>query len=132
VLIKHKPHQLALPHQYAMMLPLLLFKPEKILMFGLGGGDFLRFIAYHHHNNSQLSKLKPLQCKVIEYQQAVVDCFWQYFHCYSDFLTANNLAIENSEAGNYIAEHSTEQIDWCIYDIFTLSNTWRVKNGLFE
>ena len=46
VMHKRKPWQLTLPHQTALLLPLLFFKPNNVVELGLGGGNLDRFLAH--------------------------------------------------------------------------------------
>jgi len=71
VMHKRLPHRLTLPHQTAMLLPLLFFKPESIVELGLGGGNFARFLTSLHTDIAFTS---------IEYHQSVIENFHQYFN----------------------------------------------------
>ena len=52
VMHKRKPWQLTLPHQTALLLPLLFFKPQNVVELGLGGGNLDRFLAHTCNNIS--------------------------------------------------------------------------------
>jgi len=60
------PEKLTLPHHYAALLPLLFFKPKKIIELGLGGGNLSRFLSTLHPDIHVLS---------IELSQTVIACF---------------------------------------------------------
>jgi len=68
VMLKRKPWRLTLPHQTALMLPLLFFKPNRIVELGLGGGNIQRFIS---HLSSAIT------IDSVEHYSEVIDCFNQ-------------------------------------------------------
>ncbi|MEW6995062.1 hypothetical protein AADZ84_12440 [Colwelliaceae bacterium MEBiC 14330] len=104
VMNKRKPWQLTLPHQIALMLPLLFFKPCNIVEFGLGGGNFARFLR---HLSADIS------IKTIEYNQVVIDCFNQYFNPDNgqyQLIYADSIA--------WLNEHNSNEFDWLICDVY--------------
>ena len=46
IMHKRKSYLLTLPHQIALMLPLLLFRPKNIIELGLGGGNLTRYLTH--------------------------------------------------------------------------------------
>ena len=108
VMHKRKPWQLTLPHQIALMLPLLLFKPASIVEFGLGGGNFTRFLR---HLSVDIS------VKTIEHNQDVIDCFNQYFN-------PNNTQFELicTDSMKWLSKQSSNDFDWLICDVYQAKN----------
>ena len=128
VMLIRKPAQLTLPHHIAVLLPLLFFRPKKIVELGLGGGNLTRFLN-HLSTDTLLTTL--------EHSQVVIDSFNQYFnpeHAKLDIICADGMAwlqgyIESygktdvdSYSGIY-AERSIEintenDIDFIICDVY--------------
>jgi len=104
VMNKRKPCQLTLPHQIAIMLPLLFFKPARIIELGLGGGNLTRFLA-------QLST--DITLTTIEHSQSVIDSFSQYFNP-----EEVELAIVCADGLTWLAQQETSEIDWIICDVY--------------
>jgi len=103
VMLKRKPWKLTLPHQTAMMLPLLFFKPNNMVELGLGGGNIQRFIN-HVSNNITLQS--------IEYSNTVIKCFKQYFN------PQNNQAhIVYNDSKQWLQEN-TINYDWYVCDVY--------------
>jgi spermidine synthase len=104
VMNKRKPCQLTLPHQIAIMLPLLFFRPTRIIELGLGGGNLTRFLQ-------NLSSRVVLT--TIEYNQHVISSFNQYFNPEEvnlDIICADGLA--------WLREQDSTEIDWIICDVY--------------
>lgn len=104
VMNKRKPWQLTLPHQYALMLPLLLFKPKNVIELGLGGGNLTRFL---NHLSSDIN------LTTIEYSSMVVKDFNKYFNP-----AHVNFNIVCADGLNWLARHETDEIDWIICDVY--------------
>lgn len=104
VMNKRKPRQLTLPHQIAIMLPLLLFTPIRIIELGLGGGNLTRFLQH----------LSPeIKLTTIEYSQQVIDSFQQHFNP----LQAE-LDIVCADGMTWLAQQSANDLDWIICDVY--------------
>jgi spermidine synthase len=108
LMLKRVPWQLTLPHQFFMLLPLLFFKPNNIVEFGLGGGNLLRYLERLAMLNHAVLSLTS-----IERDSRVVECFYRYFAG-----TNGITQIITCDASAYIAQHNISQFDWLIYDIF--------------
>lgn len=104
IMHKRKPHSLTLPHQIALLLPLLLFKPNNIVELGLGGGNLTRFLA-------QLSS--EITVTTIEYNQQVVDCFTEYFNP-----EKKSMNIIHADGLQWLALQDASDIDWLICDVY--------------
>ena len=71
IMHRRLPANLTLPHHTALMLPLLFFKPQNMLEFGLGGGNIARFIK----------QLNPtVKFTSIERSASVINAFKQFFN----------------------------------------------------
>ncbi len=103
VMLKRKPWKLTLPHQTAMMLPLLFFKPNNMLELGLGGGNIQRFI---HHLS------KKIAIHSIEHNSVVIDCFNHYFNPQN-----NKTQITFNNSMQWLQQNTTSY-DWYICDIY--------------
>jgi spermidine synthase len=114
VMLKRKPWRLTLPHHHIMMLPLAFFQPKKIIEFGLGGGNFARFLlALVAENSSDVS------LDFVEKSQQIIDCFHEFFNP-----SAMKLPCCCADASDFITTHNeSQQYDWCIYDVFRLTTT---------
>ncbi len=104
VMNKRKPYQLTLPHQIAIMLPLLFFRPSCIVELGLGGGSLTRFLQH----------LSPdIKLTTIEYNQQVIDSFNQHFNPEKvDF----NLVY--ADGMTWLKELDATELDWIICDVY--------------
>ena len=104
VMHKRKPWQLTLPHQIALLLPLLLFRPTRIIELGLGGGNLTRF----------LQQLSPdIILTTIDHSQVVIDSFSQYFNpekVAMDIICADGMT--------WLAQQDASDIDWIICDVY--------------
>jgi spermidine synthase len=108
LLLKRKPWQLVLPHQYILLLPLVFFRPQKIVEFGLGGGNIKRYIT-------QLNSAIDF-CSV-ELNSQVINCFNEFFN--PDNITSN---IIHNDAAQALYDKSLRQANWYIYDIYQHDN----------
>ena len=104
VMNKRKPWQLTLPHQIALMLPLLLFRPTRIIELGLGGGNLTRFLQ-------QLSA--EVKLTTIEHSQEVINSFSQYFNP-----EGVELEITCADGMSWLAQQDANDIDWIICDVY--------------
>ena len=103
VMHKRTPWKLTLPHQTALMLPLLFFKPNSVVELGLGGGNIQRFI-----NN--LSPKTTIHS--IEHDGVVIDCFNQYFNP-----QGNQVHVIYSDSKQWL-QQSNVNYDWYVCDIY--------------
>jgi len=114
VMHKRKPWQLTLPHQTALLLPLLFFRPNFIVELGLGGGNLGRFLMH-------LSTDITMQS--IEHNKTVIDCFDRYFNpSKADVIIEHNdsqLWLQRSELQkNRLEQAAKAKPDWLICDIY--------------
>ncbi|GAW95701.1 MULTISPECIES: hypothetical protein [Colwellia] len=104
VMHKRKPWQLTLPHQIALLLPLLFFRPTRIIELGLGGGNLTRFLQH----------LSPdIMLTTIDHSQGVIDSFAQYFnpeHAELDIVCADGMS--------WLAQQDAKTMDWIICDVY--------------
>jgi len=103
VMLKRKPWKLTLPHQTAMMLPLLFFKPNTMVELGLGGGNIQRFV---NHVSNQIT------VHSIEHSSTVIDCFNQYFNPQN-----NQTHIECNDSKLWLQENTIDY-DWYVCDVY--------------
>ncbi len=103
IMLKRKPWKLTLPHQTALMLPLLFFKPSNIVELGLGGGNIQRFIK-------NLST--EITIHSIEYNSMVIDCFNKYFNPQS-----NQVHVVYEDSKQWL-QHNNVTYDWFICDVY--------------
>lgn len=103
VMLKRKPWKLTLPHQTALMLPLLFFKPNSVVELGLGGGNIQRFI-------NKVSAEIALHS--IEHNSVVIDCFNQYFNPQNA-----QVHVIHSDSKQWL-QHNNVDFDWYICDIY--------------
>ena len=104
VIRKQKPHQLTLPHQWAMTMPLLTLTPKNIVEFGLGAGNHLLFTQH----------LTPkMQHKVIEANRNVLEAAVQYFP-----LKSYQECLIHGDANTWLESTNALQDDWFIFDIY--------------
>jgi|GEM_PF-722946 len=104
VMHKRKPWLLTLPHQTAILLPLLFFRPEKVVELGLGGGNTQRFLKHLSPTMEVLS---------IEQNRTVIDSFHHYFNPQNIPTT-----IANLESDIWLAQPDKDSSDWLICDIY--------------
>ncbi len=100
---KRKPWKLTLPHQTALMLPLLFFKPSTIIELGLGGGNIQRFINSVSTN---------ITIHSIEHNSLVIDCFNEYFNP-----QGNQVHLIYSDSKQWLQQNN-DNYDWYICDIY--------------
>ncbi|MCW8832017.1 MAG: hypothetical protein OQK09_15550 [Colwellia sp.] len=104
VMHKRKPWQLTLPHQTALLLPLLFFRPHHVTELGLGGGNLDRFLTH----------LSPdIAMNSIENNKTVITCFERYFN-------PNNadIKVENLNSKQWLEQPNKTKPDWLICDIY--------------
>jgi len=104
VMHRRKPWQLTLPHQISLMLPLLLFRPTRIIELGLGGGNLTRFLQ-HLSSNIKLT--------TIEHSQSVIDSFEQHFNS-----EQAELDVVCADGMTWLAQQNSNDIDWVICDVY--------------
>lgn len=104
VMHRRKPWQLTLPHQTALLLPLLFFKPQSVVELGLGGGNIDRFLAY---------TCADISIKTIEYSASVIEAFSQYFNPEN-----SKIEIIHSDSRDWLAQNQNNRADWLICDIY--------------
>jgi len=103
IMLKRKPYKLTLPHQTALMLPLLFIKPKSVVELGLGGGNIQRFIT-----NLSTS----ITMHSIEYNSTVIDCFNEYFNPQN-----NQTHIIYNDSKQWLQDNKIDY-DWYICDIY--------------
>ena len=103
VMHKRKPWQLTLPHQIALLLPLLIFRPTRIIELGLGGGNLTRFLQH-------LSA--DIMLTTIDHSQEVIDSFSQYFNP-----EKVDMDITCADGMTWLAQQDASDIDWIICDV---------------
>lgn len=104
VIRKNKPHQLTLPHQWAMTMPLLSLTPKNVVEFGLGAGNHLLFTQ---------SLVSHMEHKVIEANRGVLEAAVEYFP-----LGAFQESLIHIDAKTWLEAQSSLQDDWYIFDIY--------------
>ncbi len=108
VMHKRKPWQLTLPHQTALLLPLLFFRPRTIVELGLGGGNLDRFLTH----------LSPdIAMQSIEYSKTVISCFKRYFNPDNA-----EVKVQNNDSKQWLAQQNKVKPDWLICDIYQTQN----------
>jgi spermidine synthase len=104
VMHKRKPWQLTLPHQIALLMPLLLFRPTRIIELGLGGGNLTRFLQHLSAN---------IRLTTIDHSQEVIDSFRQYFNP-----EQVEMDITCADGMTWLAQQNASDIDWIICDVY--------------
>jgi spermidine synthase len=104
VMHKRKPWQLTLPHQTALLLPLLFFKPQSVVELGLGGGNLDRFLAHMCTN---------LSIKSIEYSALVIENFIRYFNPQQ-----SEIEIIHASSNDWLVQKGKTSPDWLICDVY--------------
>ena len=107
VMHKRKPWLLTLPHQTALLMPLLFFRPNNVVELGLGGGNLDRFLTH-------LSA--DIKIQSIEYSANVIHCFEHSFNP-----EKANVKIINTDSNSWLKENNTYP-DWLICDIYQSKN----------
>jgi len=122
VMLKRLPWRLTLPHQTALMLPLLFIQPNKVVELGLGGGNLARFLRHY---------LPRLQLYTIENSSAVVECFTKYFNP-----QMKDFNLQCSPALDWLYHHKSILADWTICDIYhskqTISNSITLTKNILK
>ena len=114
VMNKRHPSRLTLPHHFAILQPLMTFRPATITEFGLGGGNIARFIR---------SLSLEIKYQVIESDLKVIHCHQQFFNTEQAYIQ-----IEHENAMRWLRQQRLKQapinVDyhWFIYDIFQHSD----------
>ena len=103
IMLKRKPWKLPLPHQTAMMLPLLFCKPKSLVELGLGGGNIQRFIKH-------LSA--DIMIESVEHNSVVIDCFNQYFNP-----DKNQTQIIYNDSSTWLKQNKIDY-DWYVCDVY--------------
>ena len=109
VMHKRKPWLPTLPHQTMLLLPLLFFKPQKIVELGLGGGNLARFLSHLSDDISFTS---------VECDEVVIRCFNQYFNPENASISIIHSRAEIWLADKALSGDTTESLDWLICDIY--------------
>jgi spermidine synthase len=104
VMHKRNVWQLTLPHQTAMLLPLLFSCPKSIIECGLGGGNFARFLTHLQQD----IKFTSIECN-----KSVIDCFEKYFNPDDTKIT-----IIKDRAEHWLENHLEQAPDWLICDVY--------------
>ena len=102
-----QPEKLTLPHQYALLMPLLFFKAEKVVELGLGGGNISRFLSALDADIDVLS---------VELSSQVIHSFTRFFNPLQ-----HNISIENKAALTWLQENENsngQSADWLICDVY--------------
>ncbi|WP_286234615.1 hypothetical protein [Thalassotalea sediminis] len=108
IMLKRKPYLLTLPHQYFIVIPLLFISPNRVIEFGLGGGNLLRFLAHY---------FPQITYKCIEQSSDVITCFHRFFnpqHC--------QYRLHNQSCKQWLHTNTLKEVDWIIYDIYSSEN----------
>lgn len=104
VMHKRKPKKLTLPHQIALLLPLLFFRPTRVIELGLGGGNLTRFLQ---------SLSSDIMLTTIDHSQEVIDIFSQYFNP-----EQVDIDIICADGMTWLAQQDANDIDWIICDVY--------------
>lgn len=120
LMLKRRPWQLTLPHQQAMMLPLWFFKPDNVVEFGLGGGNFARFVSYwaEQHNHH-------IDYCCVEKFESVITCFQRFFN-------PQQYAIACIQ-GDIDQWHATQDkaATWLLCDVFQVEQPSASMQGIW-
>ncbi|SEL58934.1 hypothetical protein SAMN05216262_11482 [Colwellia chukchiensis] len=106
IMLLRQPSKLTLPHHYAALMPLLFFKPNTVVEFGLGGGNLTRF----------LRALQPsINIASVELSSHVIACFQKYFNPQQQ-----SHKIHHSDALSYLQQQggANQEPDWLICDVY--------------
>lgn len=107
VMLKRAPNRLLMPHQQALLMPLLFTKPSRIIELGLGGGNFTRTVkALSPHS----------QLITAENDKDVIRAFDDYF---------NPEAIRfdiRHQTGEQLLVEQHNKFDWVVCDIYDHDN----------
>ncbi len=103
-----QPDALTMPHQIALMLPLLFFKPTEVTEVGLGGGNIARFLH---------SLCNQINFNSIEKSDTVIHAFKQFFNPQNIHFNIEQGSPSLSDTHNlnsYLAINS----QWLLIDIY--------------
>ena len=95
------PEKLTLPHHYAVLMPLLFFKPQRVIELGLGGGNISRFLTALHNDLAVLS---------VELSRNVINCFDQFFNPLQHNITIENNRFVSGDYGIYLRGFTTSSL----------------------
>lgn len=104
IMHKRKPWLLTLPHQTALLLPLLFFRPNSVVELGLGGGNLDRFL---HHVSKQITLTS------IEMNSNVIHCFEQFFNPED-----TTISIIQNDGAIWLSSEQPDDFDWLICDVY--------------
>ena len=104
IMLKSRLWWLTLPHQTALLLPLLFCQPKNIIELGLGGGNICRFLKKITPDTPLLS---------LEHNQTVINCFHSYFN--PDSVPTNIIC---TDIDNWFSQDHSFTQEWLIYDIY--------------
>lgn len=107
VMLKRKPERLLMPHQQALLIPLLFSSPKNILELGLGGGSFTRAITH---------LLPEANLITAEYDSDVITLFRAHFNP-----TSRKYSI-NHQTGESLLQQQHGKYDWVVCDIYAQHN----------
>ncbi|QOL26010.1 hypothetical protein LP316_01465 [Thalassotalea sp. LPB0316] len=107
VMLKRQPHRLLMPHQQALLVPLLFHTPKSVIELGLGGGNFTRAIKH---------LLPEVKLTTAENDQDVITLFHEFFNP-----QALSLTIEHITGEALLQQHHSA-IDWVVCDIYDQQN----------
>jgi spermidine synthase len=104
VMHKRKPWQLTLPHQTAMMLPLLFFRPKTVVELGLGGGNLGRFL---HHT-----------CHDVELYS--IECSSDVITSYKKYFNPNNIPVNliENDGSTWLQQQKNVEFHWLLSDVY--------------
>lgn len=101
---RSNPAQLVLEYTRAMLLPLLLLEPKRILLLGLGGGALVNYL--HQHTQSDI--------QVVERNATVIDLAQRFFMLPQD----ERIAIHHGDADLFLRQDSSNY-DLILVDLFS-------------
>ena len=104
-LLRHNPEQLVLPYMQAMMAALLFQpSPQRVLLFGLGGGDMVRQLHF---------QLPESQITAVEIDPAIVDVSRDYF----ELPDSDKVTVKIDDAAHFL-HHDSERYKMMLIDIY--------------
>lgn len=101
---RNEPGYLVLEYTRAMLLPLLLLKPQKVLLLGLGGGALVNYLHQYSHCTLDVVELNPL----------VFDIAQRYF----DLPDSPRIQVHIENADHFI-RHCKQTYDLILVDLFS-------------
>ncbi|CAG37836.1 spermine/spermidine synthase domain-containing protein [Desulfotalea psychrophila] len=96
-----EPHKLSISYTRFMLLPLLLLKPKKVLIIGLGGGSFLRFFRHF---------LPEAHIEAVDFSAEVIKIAKEFFLINDEEL--------HCCCGKHFLEETEEKYDLILVDAF--------------